>query len=252
MASLDGAFALPEVDRVALLVRHDLEFDVAGSFDVFLDIAIGNTEGIRRLGLCGLERLGKVLAAADHAHATTSASRNGFHNDGVSNVFGESQSLFIGADGILAAGQERHSQAAHFRASSGLVAHQADARGRWPNKLDLAGLTDLGEVGALRKEAIAGMNSIRISDLGGADDTRNVQVAVFTAGRADAHGFIGKLHMKGVTIRFREDGNSLDAQFLARADHTQGNFAPICYKNFLEHFRNRSARRYFRLIATSF
>jgi hypothetical protein len=35
---------------------------------------------------------------------------------------------------------------------------------------------------------------------------------------------------------FREDGDGLDSKFLAGADDTQGDLAPIRDQNFFEHF----------------
>ncbi len=80
------------------------------------------------------------------------------------------------------------------------------------------------------------MNRVYIGDLGGADDLRNIQIAIAAAGRADADGFIGEPHMQGVTVSFRIDGDRRDAELPACAQNTKSDFAAIGYKNFSEHF----------------
>ena len=57
----------------------------------------------------------------------------------------------------------------------------ADHVRRGPDELDVARLADLGEVGALGEEAVAGMDRVGAGDLGGAQDRRHVEVAVGAA-----------------------------------------------------------------------
>jgi len=46
VASLDAAVAFTEVDDIAVMVGDDLEFDMAGLFDILFDIDIGNAESL--------------------------------------------------------------------------------------------------------------------------------------------------------------------------------------------------------------
>ncbi len=56
MPSLRGAFALEEVDRIAVMMGDDLHFDVPRLFDVPLMINTRIAERGRSLGLRGLQR----------------------------------------------------------------------------------------------------------------------------------------------------------------------------------------------------
>ena len=58
------------------------------------------------------------------------------------------------------------------RRASRLVAQQPDHTRVGADERDVAGLADLGEVGVLGQEAVAGMNGVDAGDLGGADDRR--------------------------------------------------------------------------------
>ena len=107
---------------------------------------------------------------------------------------------------------------------------------RRADELDLAVAADLGEVGVLRQEAVAGMDGLDVGDLGGADDARDVQVAL--GGRrpgrcrwprrpASRYGAPRSASLKTAT--------DLDAQVAAGADDPQGDLAAIGYQDALEH-----------------
>ena len=104
-----------------------------------------------------------------------------------------------------------------------------------PDELDVAGLADLGEVGALRQEPVAGMDRVGAGDLGGADDRRHVQVAVGAARRADADVLVGEADVQRVLVGLGVDGDGLDAQLAAGADHAQRDLAAVGDQDLLEH-----------------
>ena len=79
------------------------------------------------------------------------------------------------------------------------------------------------------------MNGIDIGDLGGTDDAIDFQIAFASRCRADADRLVGKLHMKGVYVRFGINSNGADSQLLAGAYDPQGNLPAIGDKNFLKH-----------------
>ena len=102
-------------------------------------------------------------------------------------------------------------------------------------KLDVAGLADLSEVGVLGQKAVAGMNRVGAGDLGGADDRRNVQVAVGAGRRADADVLVGEADVERVLVGLGVYRDGLDAELAAGADDPQGDLAAIRDQNFLEH-----------------
>ena len=139
----------------------------------------------------------------------------------------------------------------HHPARARLVAHQADDLRVGTDELDVARLADLGEVGAFRQEAVAGMNRVGAGDLGGADHRRHVQVAVGAARRTDADVLVGEPDVQRVLVRLGVDGHGLDAELAAREDDAHGDLAAVRDQDFLEHGICGSRPRYFVLIANS-
>jgi len=86
------------------------------------------------------------------------------------------------------------------------------------------------------------MNRIRPRDLRGADDCRNVQVAVGAARRPDTDVLVGKPHVQGVLVGFRVDGDRLDAELAAGVDDPQRDLTPVGDQYFLEHHASRASR----------
>ena len=71
------------------------------------------------------------------------------------------------------AGQDRDARLRHGAARGDLVAHQAHHLGLRTDPGEAALLHDLGEVGVLGEEAVAGVDGVGAGDLGGADDRRD-------------------------------------------------------------------------------
>ena len=89
----------------------------------------------------------------------------------------------------------------HRTSGLNLIAHNANHVGAWADELDIASFADFGEVGRLGQKAIAGMNGINVRDLGGADDGRDIQIALSGGAPADADGFVRKAHVERVAVR---------------------------------------------------
>ena len=66
-------------------------------------------------------------------------------------------------------------------------------------------------------------------DFSGADNLRDIKVALSGVGRAYANGFIGKFEIWGVFVSLGVNRYCLDAKFMTGPDHTQRYLATICY-----------------------
>jgi alpha-D-ribose 1-methylphosphonate 5-triphosphate synthase subunit PhnG len=79
------------------------------------------------------------------------------------------------------------------------------------------------------------MDRDRAGHLHGADDRRDIEIAV--AGRigADAHGFVGEAHVLEVGVHLGVHGHRLDVQLLAGAQHAQGDLAAVGDQHFAQH-----------------
>ena len=82
VATLDGAFALPEMADRAMVVADDLHLDVAGIADQALDIDAVAAEGRHRLGLAARIGLFQLFGVVDDAHAAAAAAGDRLDHDG--------------------------------------------------------------------------------------------------------------------------------------------------------------------------
>src|SRR6266700_5320605 len=103
------------------------------------------------------------------------------------------------------------------------------------DKGELGGFADFGEMGVLRKKAIAGMNGLGVGDLSGGDDAGHIHVAVCAAWGADAHRLVGKTDVERIAVGLRVNRHRTDAQFLAGADNADSNFPAIGNQDLLKH-----------------
>ena len=78
------------------------------------------------------------------------------------------------------------------------------------------------------------MDRIGIGHLGGAQNTRDVPVALVSRRRPDADVLVGNPDMQRIGIGFRMDGDCPDAEFLACPDDTHGDFAPVGNQDLFE------------------
>ena len=78
----------------------------------------------------------------------------------------------------VGAGQNGHLGLLHRLAGLFLLAHQPRNLRRRADELDVGGAADLGEVGVLAQQAVAGMDRVHVGDLGRGDDRGHVEIAV--------------------------------------------------------------------------
>ncbi len=235
VAPLNRALALPQADDVAVLVAQHLEFDVARVLDISLHVKIAVAEGGRGLRLRLPVEPGQFLFVAHNAHAAPAAAGRGLEDDRKADLPRPLERFSIGGDHAVRAGKDRHAVLFHGGARFFFFAHQPDDIGRGSDELDVAGLADLGEVGVLRKQAVAGMDGVHVGDFGRADHGGNVQIALRQLRRANANRLIGKAHMQRIPVRLAVDCDRADAEFLACANDAQSDLAAIRYQNLLEH-----------------
>ncbi len=227
------------MDDVPVVVAEHLDLDVARRLHVLLEVDVTHAEG--RLGLAhgGLERPRQFLGRPDDPHPASAAAGHGLDDDRIAQLPGDLDGLVLPAHRPVTAGQNRNTGLLHGPAGPRLVPHQPDHVRIRTDELDVAGLADLRQVGALRQEAVAGVDGVGTGDLGGADDGRNVQIAVEASGRADADVLVGEPDVQRVLVGLGVDGHGLDAQLAARADHAQGDLSAVGDQHFVEHVVSR-------------
>jgi hypothetical protein len=93
------------------------------------------------------------------------------------------------------------------------------------------------------RKAVAGVNGLRVRDLGRRDDCRHVEVALRRRRRTDADRFIGQPDVLGFAVCFRMDDHGLDAEFAAGTLDAQRDFSAIGDEDFPEHGDSSSPSR---------
>ena len=76
MPPLDAALPLAEMGHGSRAVTEDLHLDVPGARHDLLDVHIAVPESLERLRLAARIRVGDLLDAAHHPHATAAAARH--------------------------------------------------------------------------------------------------------------------------------------------------------------------------------
>ena len=79
------------------------------------------------------------------------------------------------------------------------------------------------------------MNGIGVGHFRGTDNCRDVQVGLGGRGRADADCFIGQSYVHQIPIRLGINRHGANAQLLAGAQDTQGDFAAVGNDNLFQH-----------------
>jgi len=76
------------------------------------------------------------------------------------------------------------------------------------------------------------MNGVRPGHFRRTDDGRHIQVAVGTPRGSDADVFVGEPHVQRIFVGFRIHRHGLDAEFPARKDDAERDFAAVGDQNF--------------------
>ena len=216
-------------------IGQDLNLDVARAIDELLEIDARVLERGRGLVASRLQCACEVGLVAAHPHALAAPSRGRLDQDGEADRTGKAQGLGVAGDGPLGPGHAGHLGRGGDLLGLGLQAHLADRLMGRPDELEVAAPADLGELGVLAQEAVAGVNRLHVGHLGSRDQPGNVQIAVGAGGLADADGAIGKLQVRRVAVGLGIDRDHLDAQLLAGPNDSQGDFTTVRHQDPLKH-----------------
>ena len=236
MVSLDRAVALSEVDHIAVLVREDLELDMARMLDKMLNIHRIIAECHLRLFLRRIEAVLELFRSLRHTHALAAAAERSLHDNRVADLLCYLRSRLCIKDGLRAARYYRNTRIDHRISCLGLIAQALDDLGFRSDKCYVALFAQFCKSAVLRKKTESRMDSVRSGDHRRADDVLHIQVTLRGRRRPDAHRLIGKLCVQGVSVRLRVDGHCFDPHFPARADDAHGDFTAVCDQYFSNHF----------------
>ena len=133
VATLGGAVTLPQVDDVAVVIRHGLDLDMAGTLHIALDEQRRIAESGTRLATGAVEGLGHFGGATHHTHAAAAAARTGLEQKGVARAPAEFQRIQSAADAV-GARHRGHADLLGNTPCRQLVAHRLDGLGAGPDE----------------------------------------------------------------------------------------------------------------------
>lgn len=230
MPALRGAVALPEMDRAAVFVAQDLDLDVAGVGDIFLNVQRAVSEGGFRLRRRLLENLADLvlLVFCDDLHAAPAASGGRLEHDREPDSADGVQNIGVRVH-LFRAGQHGDADLPGERARDELVAHPVDMFGFRPDKNESAVMAGLRQLRLLGQKAVAGVERLGSRSQRRLNESGDIQVRRYGR-RADNDGPAGQPRCRRILIRLRGNEDSFDAQNAACPDDPGGDLAPVCHK----------------------
>ena len=227
MTPLDAALPLTQRSDAAAVVRQNLDLDVPRPLEVLLDVDAAVAEGLQGLAPRGLERPLDVGVIADETHPLPAPAGDRFQHHGKAEALGLAPSLSGVTHRRRGAGDHRHSGSLHPATCLSLVAHRADRRRRWAHEDESRVLAGIGECGALRQEAIAGMDRLAARVLRCRDQFADVEIGLRGRSGTEQDGGVGIADMRGEAIRLGVDRDGPKTFVMARADHAHRDFAAV-------------------------
>jgi hypothetical protein len=227
VAALHGAFAFAERDDAAVGVGEDLDFDVAGVFQIFFEIETRVAESVESFGGGVAPSGGEIGIASHEAHAFSAAAGDGFEKNGIAHGLREGLSLFGFIDGIVGAGDGGNVGAAGELAAGGFRAESFHGFGGRTDENEPAFFAGARESRVFGEEAVAGVDGVAAGAASNVDKLVDAEIA-FAGGRgADGISFVGEANVERGAVGFAEDGDGADAEFAAGAENAYGDFAAI-------------------------
>jgi hypothetical protein len=188
-----------------------------------------------RFGFCRVVGPFHVGLLPYYTHTLSTASGRSLENDGVADLFRHAFGLVKAFEQPLATGHHGYTGFDHGLLGSDLVAHGIDHGRRWSDKLDLVFAADLGETGVLGQESVTGVDGVRIRDLGGGHDMRNVEVRIKTGRLADTNGFVGEFDVQTFFICRRVDRDGLDAHLATGTNDPESDLSSVGNQYLFKH-----------------
>ena len=235
VAALDRAFALAEIDDVAVLVAEHLDLDVARIDDELLDEDAVVAEGRLRLGTGAGKALRHLDTRMRDAHALAAAAGGRLDHHRIADLVGDAHRGVVVLDDAEMAGNGRDLGGGRRLLRFDLVAHGGDRPGVRADEHD-AGFRQRRREGlTLGEEAVAGVHRLGTGRLAGGDDLVDDEIALGRGRRADRNGGIRHLDVQRILVGVGVDGDGLDPHPAGGLDDPAGDFAAVGDQNALEH-----------------
>ena len=123
VTALDGAFALIQVDDIAVAIADQLDFNVARFLDKFFDEHAVVTKAVARFVAAAGEAFKRFLVVESDAQALAAAACAGLDHDRIANALGNFNRFFRRFNRVIDAGNAVHTRRACQLFRFDLVAH---------------------------------------------------------------------------------------------------------------------------------
>ncbi|MDI2022785.1 hypothetical protein PJL18_03328 [Paenarthrobacter nicotinovorans] len=178
MPSLQGTFALAEVDDVSVVVGQDLHFDVPGSPDEPFQEESVVTESGRCDAPRRQKRGGQVLGPFHHVHTLATAACRWLDQEREADFGGCFNEILVSESGLGDAGNAGNVVGHYVVLGPDLVSHHFDGTDTGSDERDAGSVQRFGERNVLGQEAVARMNGLRSAAAARVNDGVDLQVAV--------------------------------------------------------------------------
>ena len=242
MPALRRAVALEEMDATPVRVGENLQFDVAGRGDIFLDQHPSVAERGLRLAACALELGVELHMGVDPPHAAPAPAGDRLDKHGIADLVGLLAQEFRVLVVAVIARHDRHAGPLHQRLGRVLQAHRAHRLRRRTDEDHARPGAAFRKFGVLGQESIARMQAFGADLLSQRDNGALVEIAVRSF--ADLVGFVGEPREQRAAVRRRVHGDRADPHPPRRADDPAGDLAAIGDEDIGEHGRLRTALVY--------
>ncbi|OIQ66527.1 hypothetical protein GALL_519010 [mine drainage metagenome] len=235
IAPLDRAFALEQVDDIAVLVAQHLDLDVARALDELLDEDPVVAEAGLGFRLHRREALFHVLPVPGDPDALAAAAGRGLDHHRIADVLTDLDS--VGGVVDLAHMARHHRDIGLGRELLGLdlVAHRLDGVRVRADEDDALGGQPLGEAGVPRQESEAWVNGLGAGLAAGVDDLVGRQIALGGGRGTDEYGLVGHFDRHGIGVSLGIDHHGGDPQPAAGLDDADRDLAAVGDQDFGEH-----------------
>ena len=171
MAALQGALSLTEVDYIAVVVGQDLELNVTGIKEQFLQVDISVAEGGLSLAPGGQDQPRHFLQCPGFTYSLPPAASSSFDQQREANFRRDGDEFVVGkVTFTLCAGHNRDTGRGDSRASDSLITHSGYCAGFRTDKYQAGILDRAGKVFPLSQETVARVNGVGSATLGQVDD----------------------------------------------------------------------------------
>ena len=236
VAALDRAFALAEIDHIAVLVAKHLDLDVAGIDDELFDEHPVVAKRGLGFGLGEAKAFSDLCLGMRDPHALAAAARGRLDHHGIADLVGDLHRMLVVFDDAEMAGNGRDLGVGGRFLGLDLVTHGGNRAWIRTDEDNPRFRKCARKRFALGEKSVAGVNGFGPRLAAGLDDLVDQQIAFGRRRRPDKDRIVRHFDMKGVAVGLGIDRNRLNTHPAGGLDDAAGDLAAVSDQNSFEHF----------------